>query len=274
MTVTDAPAEAGSIQAVIKYVPSGTRAVFYPSDRARSPWPIDERRLAVRDMRPIAGNLSLERNGFVLLTEPTAVTDFYDPDEVHRVYYPEIKKLVQRLTGAAEVLVFGEVARSDSGSTPDGRQPSFGAHVDYGYRTVRDMIGRMMGPEAAAPWLAGRYMLMNLWRPITTVERTPLALCDASRVAEGDLNESEIRGGLNDPNRPSMFGFNLAYNPAHRWFYAPLMRPDEILAFKLFDSDASRIQWTGHTAFELPAVRPDAPPRESMEIRTISLFGA
>ena len=274
MTLSEAPAEAGSIEAVIKYVPPGTRAVFYPGDRARSSWPVDERRLQVRDMRPLAGSLALDQNGFVLLREPTAVTDFYDPEQIREVYYPEIKALVKRLTGAAEVLVFGEVARSDSGSTPDGRQPSYGAHVDYGDRTVRDMIERLISPGDATPWLAGRYMLMNLWRPIKTVERTPLAVCDASTVAEGDLNGSEIRGGLNDPNRPSMFGFNLSYNPEHRWFYAPRMRPDEILAFKLFDSDRSRVQWTGHTAVEAPTARPDAPARESIEIRTISLFGA
>ena len=115
-------------------------------------------------------------------------------------------------------------------------------------------------------------MLMNLWRPITTVEKTPLAVCDASSVAEGDLNPSEIRGGLDDVERATMKGYNLAYNPLHRWYYVPRMRPDEILAFKLCDSDRSRMQWTGHTAFDDPTSPPDARPRQSIEIRTISFF--
>jgi hypothetical protein len=113
---------------------------------------------------------------------------------------------------------------------------------------------------------------MNLWRPITPVYRTPLALCDASSVSRPDLNDSEIRGGLNDPDRPSMFGFNLSYNPQHRWYYAPRMQPDEVLVFKLFDSDAQRVQWTGHTAFDDPGAPADAPARESIEIRTISFY--
>jgi hypothetical protein len=50
------------------------------------------------------------------------------------------------------------------------------------------------------------------------------------------------------------------------------MEPDEILAFKLFDSDRSRVQWTGHTAFDDPNAPADAPPRESIEIRTISFI--
>ena len=102
--------------------------------------------------------------------------------------------------------------------------------------------------------------------------RTPLALCDASSVQPNDLNDSEIRGGLNDANRPPLYGFNLSFNPQHRWYYVPRMEPEEILAFKLFDSDRARVQWTGHTAFDDPTAAPDAPPRESIEIRTISFI--
>jgi len=113
-------------------------------------------------------------------------------------------------------------------------------------------------------------MLMNLWRPIKTVEKTPLAVCDASTVRDEDLNPSEIRGGLNDPNTPTMCGYNLNYSPRHRWYYVPAMRPDEILAFKLCDSDKTRVRLTGHTAIDDPTSAPDAAPRESIEIRTIS----
>jgi len=178
------------------------------------------------------------------------------------------------LLGAEKVIVFGEIARSDDSNTGDGRRPAYGAHVDYGETTVRRFAEDMLGREAAAPWLQRRFVLMNLWRPIRPVYRTPLALCDASSVLESDLNDSEIRGGLNDPNRPSMYGFNLSHSPRHRWYYAPRMQPDEVLAFKLFDSDRSRVQWTGHTAFDDPTAPPDAPARESMEIRTISFMPA
>jgi hypothetical protein len=225
-------------------------------------------------MRPRAAGLALERNGFVLLREPSAVTDFNDTAQVRSVYYAEIEALVKRLLGSEKVLVFGEVVRSDSQTTRDGSLPAYGAHVDYGDRTVRQFTRDMLGDEAAEYWLHRRFVLMNLWRPISTVRRTPLALCDASTVLESDLNDSEVRGGLNDPNRPPLYGFNLSYSPRHRWYYAPQMQPDEILAFKLFDSDRSRVQLTGHTAFDDPTAAPDAPPRESIEVRTISFMAA
>ena len=259
-----------AVEAVIRYVVAGEKAIFYAADRERSYWPPEEHRVSIANMRPHATDLGLERNGFVLLRESSAVSDFYDPGEVRTTYYAEIESLVKRLLGAEKVLVFGEVARTDGAATGDGRKPAYGAHVDYGERTVRQFAEDMLGREVAAEWLRKRFVLMNLWRPIRTVYRTPLALCDASSVRENDLNDSEIRGGLNDPNRATMYGFNLSYNPQHRWYYVPRMEPDEILAFKLFDSEKGRVQWTGHTAFDDPTSAPDAEPRQSLEIRTIS----
>ena len=100
----------------------------------------------------------------------------------------------------------------------------------------------------------------------------PLALCDASTVQADDLHDSEVRGGLDDPDRASLYGYNISYNPGHRWYYLSRMQPDELFAFKLYDSDPGRPQWTGHTAINDPETPADAPPRQSMEIRTISFI--
>lgn len=263
-----------AIEATIRYVVPGEKAVFYPGDRSRSYWPGEDHRVAIRDMREHAAALDLERNGFVLVKQRTAVSNFYDPEQVRRVYYAEVTQLVQRLNGAEKVIAFGEMVRSDGPDTRDGNKPAYGAHVDYGEVTVRHFAEEVLGPGEAARWLERRFVLINLWRPIRPIHRAPLALCDASSVEESDLNPSEVRGGLGDPNRRSLYGFNLSYNPKHRWYYVPRMQPDEVLVFKLFDSDRSRVQWTGHTAFDDPATPADAPPRESIEIRTISFMPA
>jgi hypothetical protein len=34
------------------------------------------------------GRLSLDKEGFVLLHQPTAVTNFYDEEQIKTVYYP------------------------------------------------------------------------------------------------------------------------------------------------------------------------------------------
>jgi hypothetical protein len=261
-----------SIRAEINHVVRGEKAVFYASDRARSYWPQDPRTVEINDMRPLADELSFDRNGFVLVNQPTAVTDFRDKAQIESIYLPEIVDLVQRLTGAEKVLTFGVVVRTDDSKAEDGAQPSWGAHVDYGDRTVRETSRDLLGDAEAEKWLQRRYMLINLWRPIRPVERTPLALCDASTVKHEDLFDSEVRGGLGDPNRKSLWGFNLAWAPGQRWYYAPHMQPDELYAFKLFDSDPARVQLTAHSAFVDPTSHQDAPARLSIELRTISFM--
>jgi hypothetical protein len=225
----------------------------------------------ITDLRSLADSPSIERNGFTMLREPTAMRDYQDATEIEQVLYPEAVGLAKRLNSAAHAIAFGPVARSDSPDYSQSRLPAFGAHVDYGRRTIEDMARPLLGAQADY-WLAKRVVLMNLWRPISTVYRTPLALCDASSVKSADLHDSEIRGGLDDPNRAPLYGYNLSYNPEHRWYYASRMQPDELFAFKLYDSDSARPQWTGHTAINDPETPDRSPPRQSMEIRTISFI--
>ena len=60
--------------------------------------------VAIRDARPLIGQLSLDREGFVLLHHQTAVQNFYDEDEIASVYYPECERVIKDATGAARVV--------------------------------------------------------------------------------------------------------------------------------------------------------------------------
>jgi len=50
------------------------------------------------------------------------------------------------------------------------------------------------------------------------------------------------------------------------------MTRDEVLLLKVFDSADDRAKWTAHSAFVNPDAPPDAPPRESIEVRTLLSF--
>jgi hypothetical protein len=41
-----------------------------------------------------------------------AVSDFYSPDEIKRVYYPEVERLLRDNLGASRVFVFGNNVRN------------------------------------------------------------------------------------------------------------------------------------------------------------------
>jgi hypothetical protein len=265
----------GSVTTTMRYVVKGESSVFYAHDRAKNVWPAEEHEIRIESIRNDPGKFTLEKNGFQFFESPTAVKNFFDPKEVEEVYFPEVKALVKQLTGAAEVLTFGAIVRSDSKQMKDGGLPAYGAHLDYDEQTIRDIAGIQLGVKEAESWLArGRFLNMNLWRPITTIERAPLAVCDGATVTADCFEVSELHGGLGDPNQRPLYGHNLSYSPDHRWYYAPRMRPDEVLAFKIFDSDPDRISWGPHSAFDDPSAPPDAKPRQSIEIRTISLFPA
>jgi hypothetical protein len=51
------------------------------------------------------------------------------------------------------------------------------------------------------------------------------------------------------------------------------MRPEEAIVFKCYDSmKDGRSRWSAHAAFDDPNSPPDAPARESIEIRTLAFF--
>jgi hypothetical protein len=59
-----------------------------------------------------AEELSLDRQGFQLVHQETAVRDFYDRVEVEKVYYPEIEALLKEATGAEKIVVFDHQVRN------------------------------------------------------------------------------------------------------------------------------------------------------------------
>jgi hypothetical protein len=226
----------------------------------------------IRDLRPHADALSLERAGFELRRHETAVRDLYDDAAIEYVYYPEIEAMLRAVTGASRVVVFDATRRSDAGAgakNRDGlRGPASRVHVDYteksGPQRVKDLLGE---PEAARLAASdARIIQINVWRPIRgPVQRSPLALADAKSVALKDLIAT-------DQVFPDRVGeiYHLAHHLAQRWYYAPLMTPDEVLLIKGFDSlTDGRARFTPHGAFDLPDTPAAAPPRESIEVRTL-----
>jgi len=226
--------------------------------------------VAVRDARPVAGGLSIEREGFERRRHPTRVQDFYDDAEVEAIYYPEVEGLLKQATGASRVVIFDHTRRRDDGLEGDGvRGPANRVHNDYTAWSGPERVRALLGEHAAPARGRTRVAQINVWRPIHgPVLRSPLALLDASSVAPGDLIAT-------DNVYPDRVGeiYYLGYNPAHRWFYFPRMERDEVVLIKGYDSlEDGRARFTPHTAFDDPTTPRDAPPRESIEVRTLVVF--
>jgi hypothetical protein len=231
----------------------------------------DRRSVAIADARALAETPSLDREGFSLVGHEVAPRDPWDPRAVREQYYPEMEALVRRHTGAARVVAFDHNVRSRSRverREGGAQMPVRYAHNDYtegsGPQRVRDLFPA----DEAARLLARRFAVINVWKPIGgPVEESPLAVCDARTIATEDLVATDLR-------YTDRLGeiYSLRYSPAHRWFYYSRMRPDEAMLLKCYDSDAGRARFTAHSAFEDPTSAPDAPPRESIEVRTLAFF--
>lgn len=228
----------------------------------------ESRAVAIQDLRPIAAGLSLDREGFRAIDAPTAVREFGDDEEVRRVYYREAAELVTRETGASRVVVFDHTIRRRHRDAV--RRPVYNTHVDFtrssGPRRVRELLHGDPGEL-----MRHRHAIINLWRPIVgPLLDAPLALADAQTVADADF----VATDLVYPDRTGEY-YLLKYNPAHRWYYAPAMQPHEVLLLKNYDSaEDGRARFSPHGAFEDPGMPPDAPPRASIELRTLAFFDA
>lgn len=224
----------------------------------------------IYDARPILDQLSLDRQGVVLVRDETAVSNFYDHAEVRATYYPEVERLVKRVTGAARVLVFDHNLRSRPRAKQGERgiqEPVKVVHNDYtvksGPQRVRDLL-----PEEADALVKNRFAVINVWRPIRgPVQDTPLAVCDAQSIAREDFVIHDL---IYRDRKGEVY--SIAYNPAHRWYYFPQMQRNEVMLIKCYDSDERRARFTAHCAFEDPSSPPDAAARESIEVRTLAFF--
>jgi hypothetical protein len=274
--VAEIDAAADAIQATVNYtLNNGERLFTYTG----GPGSTDRRHGGTRQPHTVTmhnGRLevdrfALERDGFRFVRHDTEVRDFFDEEEIKRVYYPEMEALVKQESGARRVVIFDHTLRTANDADREARkirEPVSRVHNDYtewsGPQRVRDIL-----PDEAEELLKRRFAVVQVWRPIRhPVETFPLAICDAQSVKFEDFLLSERLY----PNRKGET-YAVQYNPRHRWYWFPRMRREEALVFKVYDSQKEGVaRWTAHTAFDLPGAPPNARPRESIEIRTLAFF--
>jgi hypothetical protein len=251
--------------------------------------------VTIRDGRTIRDQFTLDRHGWVLADHPTAVKDFYDREEVDRLYYEEATAAVKAETGASFVAMMGWMVRN-SGDIRRynekregpyvhnaGVQPPAGeVHIDTEpgrADAMAEAVYRRFKPDSPG---FGRYIYGSFWRSFSTgPQDCPLALCDGRSVAddagvpnvlhvvdtipEGDA----MLAPMEEAHRPAAAIFR--HDPAFRWWYFSNMQRDEALFFKFHDSDRSGAWRVPHTAFWDSSL-PNAVPRESIEARMVAYF--
>lgn len=275
ITLVKSPDDLAIVEAALSYTaPSTERLRTYayepPPGEAATNVVAEPHVLAIRDIHRARSHFTLDVQGFQLLHRASAVGDFWNEDEIRSTYYREAEALLKEVTGATRVDVFDHTLRRRVPDAADvrgkgPRQPANRTHVDQTEKSAPERV-RFELPEEADALLAGRMQIINLWRPINgPAYDAPLAICDAKSVAPQDLVASD----LIFPKRAGEI-YLVTYNPAHRWFYARGMQPDEVLLIKCYDSATDgRARFVPHGSFIDPTAPKDAPLRESIELRAM-----
>lgn len=249
-------------------------------DHAWSGIPVNEHKLPIMDASDLADAPRLEREGFQTVRLDHRGIDYRDPEQIETLWKPAICRLVKQVTGADAVAdwAFGArfSERDESAKRSDVSNPARRVHGDFSPTEFGREIRHGMAAEAVRKAAQGRTLArwigINVWQTISPPPYdTPLAVCDTRTVRPGDL----VIGKGSAPSMPEI-SIELplfAFSERHRWYYYSAMEPDEVLLFSGIDS-AAPDSWrlVPHTAFDNPTCPQDAPPRNSIEMRTMALF--
>merc|ERR1712226_465627 len=226
--------------------------------------------------------------GFALEKWPSAVQDWRNDDEVEKVYYEEMRKVIKKCSGAESVLIFDHTIRESGNTNLNAAEGGSAApvprvHCDYtadgsprrlkllGKEGINSLIrGRVLTDAEVEALASKRFAFINVWRSIdreNPVYRMPLAVCDEKSVKD----EERFLYELMFPDRTGE-NYSLKFSENHKWYYYPQQTADEVLVFKVFDKKEDGPRFVFHTAFSDPSCPEDAPPRVSIEARAIAFF--
>ena len=271
---------ATTVQSTFKYTTDTGVApeVYFYEPPAGTKWREsgdDPHKVTVHDGWDRAKSFSLDREGFALREFHSPFAQWDDDAAIRAQLYPEVEAFVTKVVGANRVIIFDHTIRAQSNvnqtrseHSTSRRAPVMNIHCDYtpnsGPLRVRQLL-----PNEADELLKHRVAFYNFWKPLKrTVEERPLAMCDVTTSTDQDFITMKLRYRDRDGEI-----YVMRYSPQHRWWYFPRMTPDNVILLKTYESETDgRARFVGHSAFEDPNTPPDAPMRESIEIRTMAFF--
>ncbi|KAF6844636.1 hypothetical protein CMUS01_00926 [Colletotrichum musicola] len=205
---------------------------------------------------------TLDSHGFQLYRHTSTLKDFSDDRLIKDLYYPEVEDLVRKTTKATRVFIFDHTIRRPNptaSNSDEERRPVKRAHIDQSEWAAMNQVTRHLGPDAPR-LLQSRFQIINIWRPIQTIYKDPLAVCDSHSVPDEDILPVKLV-------YPDWVGepCTILPNRKHRWYYKNNQTPEEVMFIKCYDWKMDgRARRVPHAAFTDPEMV-DREPRQSIE---------
>ncbi len=170
--------------------------------------------IKVHDARPrlVAGELSLDRNGFTLSENRATVDDFRDDDEIRAKYHPQMQTLIEKITGANRTFVYNHLVRTETPIDFNDGYSRF-VHCDYNMGRLEDMSHELLEKNGVTPRDNWRFAWFNTWQPFDNpAYHNPLSCIDWESLPEGDVIDHYYTGRGRDSRVAAP-----VYNPDHHW---------------------------------------------------------
>ncbi|KAI0107202.1 hypothetical protein GGR51DRAFT_571132 [Nemania sp. FL0031] len=236
----------------------------------------------VTDGRPIKNEFDINVHGFAYHTDHSITDEVLeilredDKALVIRDYYPLVEALVKEKTGASRVVIFDHTLRRRDpaltpGDNPNGKeQPASLVHCDQSPVGAIRRVYRHLGNEADK-LLQGRAQIINVWRPLRgPVQEWPLATMDSRSLKELNIHPTNIFKYQYELQGQTV---SITHSPDQRWYYLDQQQTNEVTFIKIWDNqDNATAKLCAHCAFPHPKTPPNAPPRESMEVRCLVFY--
>jgi len=236
----------------------------------------------------------MDRLGLSCAHLETKCDNFYDSEEVERIFYPEIEQLLlDFFPEATDALVFNHDIfdkdyQGDRTENQEAKNPGVNAnYVNLVHNDLNDNSGRVRCRELLTKNLRNfgrkqnyteaeadlkmsrRFLSINLAKPMETVEQFPFVLCAwPSFSNQPYINNYRIYDDrVGETTR-------FTYSPDHEWYWFPRQTPTEVSMLKCYDSvlDGSVSRWSFHSACIDPSVPIDAPCRKNVVVRSYVFF--
>ncbi|KAI3390228.1 hypothetical protein diail_11843, partial [Diaporthe ilicicola] len=244
------------VKALVNYLPV-ERKEFGPDDlpvpKKFGDFIESSRHMTFHNARGKEESFELDRNGFEIVKLPEKERDISSDDKIKEEFYPEVVEIIKKRTGASIVVPFAHVLRrTENKFFAEGmdterynRFSTLWPHSDFTVvyperlPPVKEAIISSGGiPEdkreelKQASTSASRWAFVQIWKPLKTLMRDPLALCDSTTLSMDDWRFRQT----GDPN----IAYSLLAHPEkeekHAWYYIHEMTPNEMFLFKGADS--------------------------------------
>lgn len=230
----------------------------------------------------------LDRNGFELGKLPAILRrpkeEWLEARTVAQELFASAEQVLEARYPGTKALVFDHIVRGVPGSKLSSQPVPF-VHNDYsidsGAPRIKALLADFADKDILEEVASARVAIVNLWAPLSAVERDPLAFVDWTSTRPEDLAVVRIQYSTRVGETSVVYP-----NDKHEWVWYPDMVPGEAILLKTWDSadsnDPARSRFAVHSSAELQSNdvshffggQPEAPPRESIELRAMVLFHA